>query len=262
MASISSFGYLPQSTALTGTSSTTVRRRTILLLLLLAIPLLTEISHFDSQRCRTTVAARLADQQDDFSPLRSQSLQLQLYFSFFLMSILYCLKTEFCFEKQVGIVDVLLVVESLIAEKCWFLQLVCWLEPWHTMLKMEPLHQLPNSLTVRNFNFFFFWGQRVFLFDWVVPLCVLEHNSSKVKLLAFQNLECCFIALTLFTVGSLVVIERCVLWLLKSSISLFLIPHSFLFHTCIHSASAKRERLWQNKNEVSRLYRNTFWSSV
>ncbi|KAL1207048.1 Peptidyl-prolyl cis-trans isomerase FKBP19 [Cardamine amara subsp. amara] len=47
MASISSFGYLPQSTALTGTSSTT--------------------------RSRTTVAARLADQTDDFSSLRSSS---------------------------------------------------------------------------------------------------------------------------------------------------------------------------------------------
>ncbi|XP_010453412.1 PREDICTED: peptidyl-prolyl cis-trans isomerase FKBP19, chloroplastic [Camelina sativa] len=47
MASISSFGYLPQSTPLTGASSTT--------------------------RCRTTVAARLADQSDEFSTLRSTS---------------------------------------------------------------------------------------------------------------------------------------------------------------------------------------------
>ncbi|CAA7031513.1 unnamed protein product [Microthlaspi erraticum] len=49
MASISAFGYLPpsspQSTSLTGASSTT--------------------------RCRTTVAARLADQPDESSPLRS-----------------------------------------------------------------------------------------------------------------------------------------------------------------------------------------------
>ncbi|VVB14371.1 unnamed protein product [Arabis nemorensis] len=49
MASISAFGYLPpsppQSTSLTGASSTT--------------------------RCRTTVSARLADQTDDLSPLRS-----------------------------------------------------------------------------------------------------------------------------------------------------------------------------------------------
>ncbi|KFK25574.1 hypothetical protein AALP_AA8G132600 [Arabis alpina] len=49
MASISAFGYLPpspsQSTSLTGASSST--------------------------RCRTIVSARLADQTDDFSPLRS-----------------------------------------------------------------------------------------------------------------------------------------------------------------------------------------------
>ncbi|KAL0728191.1 hypothetical protein Bca4012_024284 [Brassica carinata] len=46
MASISAFGYLPSSPPLTGASSST-------------------------NRCRTTVTARLPDRTDDFSPLRS-----------------------------------------------------------------------------------------------------------------------------------------------------------------------------------------------